>query len=276
MKSFVHDSSNAADWLLRIAVVLHAAGLAVTLFSGAGSGIGGVALMEWGVPHDPIFLTERIASLVLVVLAVSLLFYPTVPAMTLISLAILAEAYATYRFGGEWYSEYTLFTHAPRFLMPIALLMLLRFRRSQQDTRLTLVPSVWILRATLSVLFFIHGLEALWHNPRFIDLIIGSMYRVFGMGVSESSSKIVLTVIGIADIVVAVLVLVRPGRKVLYWMCFWGLLTALSRPLAMGFASYPDVLIRAAHYLAPIALWLLIRYTRQQSVAQVKYETMGY
>lgn len=265
LKTLSADPVQSADWLIRLAVVIHAAGLAVALFSGAGSGIGGVALMEWGIPHDPIFLTEKIASLVLLALALSLWIYPFAPAMVLISLAIIAECLAVRRFGGEYFSEYTLFTHAPRFLMPIALLFLVRFRRSGKEAVQGLVSAMWVLRLAICVVFFVHGVEAVLHNPRFIDLIIGSMYRVFDMSVSEATATTALTVIGVVDILVALVVLVRPGRKLLFWMCFWGFITALSRPLSMGFASYPDVFVRAAHFLAPVSLWLLVRYARARA-----------
>lgn len=260
------DPIRSADWLLRVAVLMHACGVAVGIFTGAGSGLGGVALMEWGIPHDPIFLTERIVALVLLALALSLFIYPSALATVLISVTIIAECWASYRFGGEYFSEYTMLTHAPRYLLPIGLLCLTVYRRASVSVHRSLAAAVWVLRIALVTVFTIHGIEALLHNPRFIDLIIGSMYRVFGAGVSESSAKVALTIIGVVDVLAALTLLVRPGRRLLYWMCFWGFITAFSRPLAMGFASYPDVLLRASHFLAPIALWLLIRYARQTSL----------
>jgi hypothetical protein len=117
----------------------------------------------------------------------------------------------------------------------------------------------WLLSIGLAAVFFSHGWGAFHGHAHFIDLIIGSAANLLGMRVTELQALHVLTVIGVVDIAVALLVLARPSRGVLLWMATWGLITALSRMSAFGWMGYSDVLLRATHVLAPLALLWLVR-----------------
>lgn len=256
------DVVRVAGLLLRFAVVAHAAGVTVSLFSGAGSPIGSIALMQWGASHEMIFLLERIVSAALLALAVSLFFYPATISLLVISAAIVADAWTAQHVGGEPYAEYALLTHGLRFLLPLALIAVVRAEGQGENRSRDLIRLAnWILRVGLATIFFMHGMEALWHHPGFIDLIIGSAWHLVGVTVGESAAIQALNVIGAVDVLVALLLLIKPWRALLMWMCFWGLATALSRPIAMGFASYPDVLVRASHFLSPLAIALLLLKT---------------
>src|SRR5690606_41307714 len=83
-------------------------------FARSGSAIGGVALMQWGISDDVIFLAERVVSAVLLLAAISLLVYPTGIVLVLIGGAIAAEAYAITEFGGNPFYEYALVAHVLR------------------------------------------------------------------------------------------------------------------------------------------------------------------
>ena len=50
-------------------------------------------------------------------------------------------------------------------------------------------------------------------------------------GVEIGTATILLTLIGFMDLLVALIVLVRPMRIALLWAAFWGFWTALVRPL---------------------------------------------
>ncbi len=66
MSSDIHGSATAApptiraaDWTLRIAILLFALGLARQYFTRVGSSFGSIALLEWGVSHAHIMLAEK-------------------------------------------------------------------------------------------------------------------------------------------------------------------------------------------------------------------------
>lgn len=257
----VSNRTQKADLLLRLAVMIYTAGLAISLLTRAGSAVGGIALMEWGVSHDQIFFTERVVAVGLLVLATSLLFYPTTFSLLFIGGVAFVEACAISRFGGEHFSDFALAAHAPRFMAPVALIFLMSINTSRGKNKKVLAAA-WCLRLGLACVFLMHGLEARWHHPHFIDLIIGSMQNIFSLRTSEGAATSALTAIGVVDITIAIVLLIRPSGTLLAWMCFWGLITALSRTFAFGVASYPEVLVRASHFVAPVALWLLLARTR--------------
>ena len=84
----------------------------------------------------------------------------------------------------------------------------------------------WTLRIAMFGEFLGHGVFAYQAAPHFRLLVMGSL------GVSEETAATVLPVIGIIDLTIAALVLVKPIRAVLLWGAIWGLLTGLARPLS--------------------------------------------
>ena len=75
------------------------------------------------------------------------------------------------------------------------------------------------------------------------------------VGMSESLGATLLPLIGVMDIVVALLALFWPIRIVLAWAAIWGLWTALLRPIA-GQPIW-DFVERWANWAAPLALLAL-------------------
>jgi hypothetical protein len=59
---------------------------------------------------------------------------------------------------------------------------------------------------------------------------------------------------------VALAILFGRWKPLLVWLCFWSTVTAFSRMTALGVGSYPEVLLRSSHILAPVALWCLAAY----------------
>ena len=76
----------------------------------------------------------------------------------------------------------------------------------------------------------------------------------------ELASQI-LPLIGMIDIAVAIIVLVKPFRVVLIWAVAWGFWTALLRPL-VGEPIW-DFVERWANWGAPLALFLLYQYRKK-------------
>lgn len=103
----------------------------------------------------------------------------------------------------------------------------------------------WILRIGIAGEFAGHGIFALGTKPSWIPYLTA-------VGFSETTAATLLPVIGVIDIIVALLVLVKPMKFVLGWAVLWGFLTALIRPIA-GEPVW-DFIERSANWAAPLAL----------------------
>lgn len=244
----------AAILMLRVSLLLMALGYYVALTTRAGSHFGALALFKGGVAHETILAWEFAVGRILVVLAILVWFRFGCWAALLMGLVLMAESFAGVFAGGFPFFEHTPWAWALRFGAPFALAVLL-WKRTPQAAWTTPGADL-VLRVAIAAVFTIHGLEALWKHPQFIDLVIGSANTV-GWEIGEAAVVRMLFVIAMVDLLVAGLVLLWPRTPLLVWLALWGLVTALSRPLAYGFASYPDVLIRAPHFLAPLALMAL-------------------
>src|SRR5690242_19991657 len=67
----------------------------------------------------------------------------------------------------------------------------------------------------------------------------------------ESRARFLMPVVGVVDITLGLLVLIQPRRGLLAWMSFWGLITAVMRPLTGE--SVWEALDRSANFLVPFA-----------------------
>ncbi len=105
----------------------------------------------------------------------------------------------------------------------------------------------WILRIGVAGEFLGHGVFALQGKADWITWT----EKLTGMGHSAAATFIL--VVGIVDVLLALLVLVKPMRPLLLWMAFWGLWTALVRPL-VGLPVW-DFIERLANCAAPLALF---------------------
>jgi len=108
----------------------------------------------------------------------------------------------------------------------------------------------WVLRIALCGEFLGHGVFALRAAPGFQALLMNAA------GFSQGMAERALPVIGVIDVLIALLALVRPVRGVLLYAAVWGFLTALSRPLA-GLEIW-DFVERWPNWGVPLAL-LLVR-----------------
>jgi len=246
-------------WLLSAAILIHAIGLFATVFGMRQTHFGNYLFLVMGMPHSEALFYEHISVSIFFLLCVINLFHTRLYTLLPIAAYIFFEAWAGYYQGGYRYSDFTLMAHIMRYLTPLALVVLCAWPfRSTMKAAFRLKSAEWLLRVSLAILFFIHGLEAYYGYPGFLDLIIGSARNLAGIHIAESTSVVLLKGIGILDFVVALLVLVRPGKGVLFWALFWGTLTAFSRVTAIGTAAYIEVLFRASHMIAPLALWIIV------------------
>ena len=105
----------------------------------------------------------------------------------------------------------------------------------------------WALRVGVAGEFLGHGMLALGGKADWIGWI-GDMIKV-----SPEMAGTLLLAIGAMDILVALVVLLRPLKPVLLWAAFWGFWTALVRPL-VGQPVW-DFIERFANWGAPLALY---------------------
>lgn len=108
----------------------------------------------------------------------------------------------------------------------------------------------WILRLGAAGEFIGHGLLAVGGKKDWVGWISQMIH------VSSPTAATLLLLIGIADIVMAIIVLVKPVRPLLLWMAVWGFWTALVRPL-VG-VGWLDFIERFANWAVPLALYYLL------------------
>ncbi len=112
----------------------------------------------------------------------------------------------------------------------------------------------WVLRVGVAGEFIGHGLLALGGKTDWVKWI-GQM-----IGTSPAVSASLLWWIGAFDLVVALIILLRPINAILLWAAFWGFWTALVRPL-VG-VGWLDFVERSTNWAAPLALLLLRGWPR--------------
>ena len=112
----------------------------------------------------------------------------------------------------------------------------------------------WVLRIAVAGEFIGHGVFALGRKPAWLE-----WFPVFGISNPETA-RTLLFLIGVVDIALAILVLVKPIRLALLWMAFWGFFTALVRPI-VGEPIW-DFVERWANWGAPLALLLIIGWPK--------------
>lgn len=109
----------------------------------------------------------------------------------------------------------------------------------------------WILKLGVFGEFLGHGVFALQGKEGWFKY-----FESFGITNPETITTILL-LIGIMDIVLAVLVLVKPIRIAVLWMALWGLWTALIR-WPLGPDPIWDFFERWANWAVPLALFYVL------------------
>lgn len=112
-----------------------------------------------------------------------------------------------------------------------------------------------VLRVSVAGEFLGHGVFALQGKQQWL----GWIQQI--LGTTPDVSAQLLLAIGILDIAVAALVLIKPIRAALLWAAFWGFWTALVRPI-IGEPIW-DFIERWANWGAPLALLLLLGWPRR-------------
>ncbi|MBI4360077.1 MAG: FAD-dependent oxidoreductase [Candidatus Jacksonbacteria bacterium] len=118
----------------------------------------------------------------------------------------------------------------------------------------TMKKAQWVLRIAVAGEFIGHGVFALGVKAGWIKYFTA-------LGLSSGFAESALPIIGVIDIAVALLVLIKPVRIALLWMALWGFWTALLRPI--GGDPIWDFVERFANWGAPLALLVLIGFPKK-------------
>ena len=113
----------------------------------------------------------------------------------------------------------------------------------------------WVLKISVAGEFIGHGVFALQGKKDWIG-----WFAQFGVSDAGTATQL-LFLIGIIDIIFAILILIKPVRLMLLWMVFWGFWTALLRPI-VGMPFW-DFVERWANWGAPLALLLLVGWPKR-------------
>ena len=112
----------------------------------------------------------------------------------------------------------------------------------------------WVLRIAVAGEFIGHGVFALQGKKDWIN-----WFSNFGISDVNMATSL-LFLIGVMDVALAVLILIKPVRLALLWMVFWGFWTALIRPI-VGMPVW-DFVERWANWGAPLALLLVVGWPK--------------
>ena len=114
--------------------------------------------------------------------------------------------------------------------------------------------AIWVLRIAVAGEFLGHGIFALQGKADWIK-----WFGNFGVTNPETAGTL-LMLVGLMDVLVALVVLFRPLKPIVLWAAFWGFWTALVRPL-VGQPIW-DFVERFANWSAPLALLLILGWPK--------------
>lgn len=109
----------------------------------------------------------------------------------------------------------------------------------------------WVLRIAVAGEFLGHGMFALQGKASWFVY-----FKPFGITDPQTITTL-LMVVGVVDLLMALLVLIKPVRLAILWMAVWGLFTAMIR-WPLGPDPVWDFVERWANWGAPLALLLIL------------------
>jgi hypothetical protein len=221
------------------------------------SAIGTMLFMNYEVAHHTAAMAEKIQAIVLLIAVVILFFEKArIYGAGFIFLYTGVLIYATIDQGGHPFSDYTFAAYAMRFATPLAFVLVFSLYIQDGYREITCKVTIWLIIVATSATFFMHGLEALWAHPWFVDMTIGMASNLIGWRMSQSVAEQILIAVGVTDIVSAVALVVFRSKIAALWMCFWGFFTCVLRLVNYGAGAIPDAVVRVPHGLLPLILFL--------------------
>lgn len=189
--------------------------------------------------------------------------------LVIVSAWYLADSISAVQNGGKAFSSLSPYGAAARIASPLLLAMFLLVCPKRRQVKpgsaaplsiaAPLKPGFlnlfdWLARVAIMLTFASHGYKAVYTDDHFQDLINLSARRVGWGPFSSQTIDVLLKVIGIHDLILALLILLLRSRILLFWIAGWGIITALSRMTAMGLPVYHLTMVRAANGGLALAL----------------------
>ena len=211
-----------------------------------GAAISSLLLMHVGFSDIQSLYVEKVFAISFLVLGIFSVWRSSQLNLFSLSLLILFISLTSFFAGGKHFSELSVFAHFTRIVLPLAYLYYLRKQ---------LAICVWLLRLGIAFTFATHGWEALQANPVFIDYLIG----FFQLRIQEHTASYMLIMVGIVDIVVAFCIWKVSNLWAIYWVVFWGFLTASLRVYDAGLENFSEFLVRTPNFCAGLLLLAIVR-----------------
>ncbi|MBI2036863.1 MAG: hypothetical protein HYT14_00685 [Candidatus Liptonbacteria bacterium] len=118
----------------------------------------------------------------------------------------------------------------------------------------------WVLRIAVSGSFFGHGVFALQGKEKWVQWMMN--FGAYFGGWSQELATQLLFSVGVMDVLIAFIVLVKPVRGVLLWATVWAFWTAAMRPLPFIDEPIWDFIERFANWGAPLALLFVLGWPK--------------
>lgn len=107
----------------------------------------------------------------------------------------------------------------------------------------------YLLRIGIAAIFASHGWLVYHLKPQWFQYL-------HTIGINGENAINAMQAIGIMDLCIALLVLLKPMRPILLWATIWAFSTALIRPIAGE--AWVEFFERAGNWVCPLVLFLLI------------------
>ncbi len=120
------------------------------------------------------------------------------------------------------------------------------------------LPSVRVLlRCGLALSFIALGFESLMNLGHTHQLVLNVQKALSSMPSPASSVMNLLSVAAAINILVGFLVLLRPTRKALVFVAFWGIMTAVANRLIFPLEGYFEILLQAPNFMLPLLIMVI-------------------
>lgn len=224
-----------------------------------GAVISSVLVVENGFSEQFSFWIEKGLAVGLLLCLVGIFFKLTYQfSLWVITIFIVFYTLLSYFNGGKAFLELSLISSISKWGLPILTMISIKYayKRVARFNKWFL----WALQFSIFLIFLSHGIGCFLKNGVYIDYILNFFRDYTSISLKQNDAELLLDIIGIVDVIVAILVLIKPFKSLLYWLIFWGLLTALLRILDASILNYVEFLIRVPHFGLPLLLLLIQNY----------------
>lgn len=236
-----------------------------------GAVISSVLVVENGFSELFSFWVEKSVAILLLCCLVGIFFKSTYKiSLWLITVFLVFYSLLSYFNGGKAFLELSLVSAVSKWWLPILTLHAISYYYKKEFKLNGLF--VFAIQFSIFLIFLAHGIGCFLKNGLYIDYILGFFMDYTSISMKQSEAEQLLNIIGAIDVIVAVLVLIKPFKFLLYWLIFWGFLTALLRIMDASILNYVEFLIRVPHFGLPFALLLIRNF--QDETSKVDAETV--